>query len=141
MRKPWHNYFMDTAETIASMTTCDRKKVGCVIVKDKRILATGFNGSISNAEHCDDVGHMIEDNHCVRTVHAEVNAIAQCAKYGINCNEASIYINTLPCWNCFKTLINSGIIAIYFRDEYDSYLKNNVFTFCKRLNIELRKIT
>ena len=82
---------------------------------------------------------MIENNHCIRTVHAEVNALTQCAKYGISCNNATIYINTFPCWNCFKTLINAGIKEIVYDDDYNSQNKELIPIMAKELNIKLRK--
>lgn len=139
-RPNWNEYFMEIAEKVSERATCDRKHVGAVIVKDKRILSTGYNGSIVGAEECDKVGHLIEDNHCVRTVHAEVNSITQCAKFGISCANATIYVNTLPCWNCFKTIVNAGIKEIYYSSDYDSYLKNRVFEYSKTLKIKLIKI-
>lgn len=139
-RKDWDIYFMEIAERVAERGTCDRKQVGCVLVKDKRILATGYNGSITGASHCDDVGHMMEEGHCVRTVHSEINALAQCAKYGTSCNEAIAYINTCPCWDCFKAMINAGIKAIFYRDPYKPRLKEKVFETAEALNIPLIQI-
>ena len=130
-RPSWHKYFSDLTSVIATRGTCDRKQVGAIIVKDRRILATGYNGSIQDTDHCDDVGHLMENNHCVRTIHAEVNAIAQCAKYGISCNGATLYCNTLPCWNCFKTIVNAGIEAIYYTSSYNSENKDKIFAFLK----------
>jgi dCMP deaminase len=84
-----HKYFMDIAEKVSERGTCDRKKVGCILVQGNRVIATGYNGSMSKAEHCDDVGHLMVEGHCIRTVHAEINAIAQCAKYGTPSNGAT----------------------------------------------------
>ena len=139
-RKNWHEYFSDIAELVSHRATCDRKRVGAIIVKDKRILATGYNGSIPGSEHCDDVGHLMENNHCVRTIHAEVNAIAQCAKYGISCQGATLYCNTSPCWNCFKTIVSAGIREIYYGDNYTSELKKNVKKYAKKLGVKLEKL-
>jgi len=140
MRINWHQYFMDIAEKVSERSTCDRKHVGAIIVKDKRILATGYNGSLPNSEHCDDAGHLLENNHCVRTLHAEINAIVQCAKYGISCQGATLYCNTLPCWNCFKTVVSAGISKIYYSTDYNAELKSNVFEYSKKLNINLIKL-
>ena len=82
-RVDWHTYFMNIARQAATRSTCDRKHVGAVIVRDKTILSTGYNGSIRGMPHCDDIGHMIENDHCVATVHAEANAIIQAAKNGV----------------------------------------------------------
>lgn len=125
MRKPWDDYFMDLAMQVSTRSTCPRKQVGCVIVKDKTIIATGYNGSLQHSEHCTDFGCFIEDNHCIRTVHAETNAINQAAKNGVSLKDASIYCNVEPCWNCFKNIISAGITAIYFKENYS--LKNKLY--------------
>jgi dCMP deaminase len=139
-RIDWDTYFMSIAEKVAERGTCDRKQVGCVLVKDKRIIATGYNGSMSGSDHCDDVGHLMENNHCVRTIHAEVNAVAQCAKHGVSCEGATCYCNTLPCWNCFKTLVNAGVTKIFFKDSYNAELKDKVFEFSEELDIPVVRI-
>ena len=132
---------MDIADMVSRRGSCDRKQVGCILVKDKRIIATGYNGSMSGSQHCDDVGHLMENGHCVRTIHAEVNAIAQCAKYGSNCEGSTCYCNTLPCWNCFKLLVNAGIVQIYYKDAYaNAELKGHVFQFSKELRVPVVKI-
>lgn len=109
---------MKIAHQVASRATCDRKHVGAVIVRDKTILSTGYNGSIRGLPHCDEVDHLMEDGHCVRTVHAEANAICQAAKNGIHIEGADIYTTASPCWNCFKLIANSGIKRIYFGEFY-----------------------
>jgi dCMP deaminase len=118
MRQTWREYFMDIARVVATRSTCTRKKVGAVIVKDKNILTTGYNGSISGTEHCEDVGCMIKNGSCIRTIHAEQNAIAFAAKNGINLLNAEIYVTCSPCWPCFKLLVNSGVYRIYYDEEY-----------------------
>jgi len=117
-RVSWHAYFMNIALQVATRATCDRKHVGAVIVRDKTILSTGYNGSLRGASHCDDAGHMMEDDHCVRTVHAEANAICQAAKNGVNIDGADIYTTASPCWNCFKLIANSGIRRIFYGEFY-----------------------
>ena len=120
-RISWHKYFMNIAKEVAARSTCNRKAVGAVIVRDKQILSTGYNGSIKNMPHCCDVGCDIVDGHCVATVHAEANAIIQAAKNGVNINDSDIYVTASPCWNCFKLIANSGIKRIiygeFYRDE------------------------
>ena len=118
MRSDWNTYFIDIAKQVATRATCDRKHVGAVIVRDNQILSTGYNGSINGTGHCDEVGHMMEDGHCIRTVHAEVNAIVQAARNGVSIEGAVMYTNTFPCWNCFKMIANSGIKEIYCGDAY-----------------------
>jgi dCMP deaminase len=105
----WHTYFMNIARQAATRSTCARKHVGAVIVRDKTILSTGYNGSIRGMPHCDDVGHDIEDGHCVATIHAEANAILQAAKNGVMIDGSELYTTASPCWNCFKLMANSGI--------------------------------
>jgi dCMP deaminase len=120
-RASWDQYFMNIAEVVASRSTCPRKYVGAVIVRDRTILSTGYNGSIRGMPHCSDVGHMLENDHCVATVHAEANAIIQSAKNGVMVDGATIYVTASPCWNCFKVIANSGIRRIvygqFYRDE------------------------
>ena len=117
-RVDWHTYFMNIARQAATRSTCDRKQIGAVIVRDRTILSTGYNGSIRGMPHCDEVGHDMENDHCVATIHAEANAIIQAAKNGVNINGAEIYTTASPCWSCFKLIANSGIGAIYFGEFY-----------------------
>lgn len=110
---------MGVAEQVSTMATCDRLKVGCVLVKDKRIIATGFNGSISGHDHCDDVGHLYNDEgRCIRTVHAEQNALIQCTKYGVPTDGAIAYVTHEPCEHCTKLLAQAGIKTVYFNKKY-----------------------
>ncbi len=117
-RVDWHTYFMNIAREAAKRSTCDRKHVGAVIVRDKTILSTGYNGSIRGMPHCDDVGHLMENDHCVATVHAEANAIIQAAKNGVRIDGAELYTTASPCWNCFRLLANAGISKVYYGDFY-----------------------
>jgi dCMP deaminase len=133
-RMSWDEYFMGIARQVAERSTCDRKHVGAVIVKEKNILATGYNGSIAGMPHCDDVGHMMENGHCVATVHAEANAIIQAAKNGVAIAGASIYITASPCWNCFKLIANSGIKEIYFGEFYRD---ERIFEVAQTIGIRL----
>ena len=134
-RISWEKYFMNIAKEVASRSTCDRKNVGAVIVRDKTILATGYNGSIRGLDHCDEKDHEMENGHCVRTIHAEANAIVQAARHGVRIEESKIYVTASPCYDCFKMIANSGIIAIYYaefcRDErikkYAADLSINLF--------------
>ena len=117
-RVGWDHYFMNIARQAASRSTCDRKFVGAVIVRDRTILSTGYNGSIRGMPHCDEVGHDLENSHCVATIHAEANAILQAAKNGVNISGSEIYTTASPCWNCFKLIANSGIRRIYYAEFY-----------------------
>jgi dCMP deaminase len=133
-RVDWNTYFMRIAREISSRSTCDRKFVGAVIVRDKNILATGYNGSIAGMPHCSEVGHMMENGHCVATIHAEANAVIQAAKNGVMINGADIYITASPCWNCFKMLANAGIKRIFYGEFYRD---ERIFEVAGKLGIEL----
>jgi dCMP deaminase len=117
-RVDWNTYFMNIARQAATRSTCDRKQVGAVIVRDRTILSTGYNGSIRGMPHCDDVGHQMEGGHCVATVHAEANAIIQAAKNGVRIDGGELYTTASPCWNCFKLLANAGICKVYYGEFY-----------------------
>jgi dCMP deaminase len=133
-RATWNQYFMNIAREVATRATCDRKHVGAVIVRDKMILATGYNGSIRGLPHCDEVGHLMEDGHCVRTVHAESNAIVQAARSGTRIEGAEIYVTASPCWPCFKLIANAGITRVVFGEFYRD---ERIFDVAKTLKIEL----
>ena len=115
-RATWDEYFMRIAREVATRSTCDRKHVGCVLVRDRSILATGYNGSIRGQLHCDDAGHLMVEGHCVRTVHAEVNAVAQAAKNGTALDRADAYVTAYPCLGCFKMLVNAGVECIVYAE-------------------------
>ena len=126
-RLSWHQYFLTITRDVAERSTCSRAKVGATIVRDKSILATGYNGAPSGMPHCTEVGCLVyrsqtpggdfEEN-CYRTIHAEINAIAQAARNGTSIKEADIYITHSPCVHCLKTLVNTGIRAIYYEKPY-----------------------
>lgn len=134
VRADWDEYFMRIAVEVAGRSTCDRKHVGAVIVRERNILSTGYNGSIAGMPHCDDVGHMMENNHCVATIHAEANSILQAAKNGVTINGASIYTTASPCWNCFKLIVNAGMRRILFGEFYRD---DRIFEISRQLHIEL----
>ena len=117
-RVSWDRYFMNLAVQAATRSTCPRKHVGAVIVRDRAILSTGYNGSVRGAPHCDEVGCLMENDHCVRTVHAEANAIIQAARHGVRLDGAAIYVTASPCFACFKLIANAGIRAVYFGELY-----------------------
>jgi dCMP deaminase len=137
MRAPWDEYFMSIARVAATRSTCDRKFVGAVIVKDKTILSTGYNGSIRGTPHCSEVGHTIEHGHCVTTIHAESNAILQAAKNGVAIDGATIYVTVSPCWNCFKQIANAGIKRIVSSKMYESL----IWDLAAHLDIEMVWLT
>jgi len=117
-RADWDTYFMSMARQASTRATCDRKHVGAVIVRERTILSTGYNGSIRGMPHCDEAGHEMEGGHCVSTIHAEANAIIQAARNGVNISGGEIYTTASPCWNCFKLIANSGIRKIHFGEFY-----------------------
>lgn len=145
MRPTWNEYFFEVVNTVARRATCDRGKSGCVIVKDNAILTTGYVGSAPNQEHCDIVGHQfveIQDldkdlqkvgslhRHCIRTIHAEMNAILQAAKMGISLEGSELYCSMTPCINCTMAIIRVGIKKVYclkryYKSEQSLYMFKN----------------
>ncbi len=118
MRPDWDSYFMKIAFAVSERSTCDRAFIGCVLVLEKRILTTGFNGSPTGQPHCDDVGHLMVDGHCVRTIHAETNAIIQAALHGVSTRGCTCYVTHFPCINCAKVLVNAGITRLVYCQDY-----------------------
>ena len=133
-RVNWEDYFMNIAKEVATRSTCNRKHVGAVIVRNKTILATGYNGSISGLGHCDQEGHDMVNGHCVRTIHAEANAIVQSARNGVGIDESEIYVTASPCYDCFKLIANSGIKKVFFGEFYRD---DRINKFAKSAKIEL----
>ncbi len=117
-RPSWSQYFFDIARVVATRSTCPRANVGVVLVRDRRILTTGYNGSPKGGDHCFQVGCRLDENHCERAVHAEINAIAQAALHGVSLAGATCYATHQPCRNCTKALIASGIAEIIFSTAY-----------------------
>jgi dCMP deaminase len=126
-RPSWDEYFIQLANVVASRSTCDRGRSGSVIVKEKRILCTGYVGSPPGMPHCDEVGHLLrkvvdEDGtvrqHCMRTIHAEQNAIIQAARFGIPLGGATLYCRMVPCGNCAKSIVGAGITKVVCEKEY-----------------------
>ncbi|SEO32751.1 dCMP deaminase [Amphibacillus marinus] len=120
-RISWNQYFMAQSHLIALRSTCERLTVGATIVRDKRIIAGGYNGSVSGSAHCVDEGCYVIDGHCVRTVHAEMNAILQCAKFGVPTENAEIYVTHFPCLQCCKSIIQAGIKSVYYATAYKNH--------------------
>jgi len=126
-RPDWDRYFLDLCEAVSKRATCDRGKAGCVIVKHRRIMTTGYVGAPAGLPHCDDAGHdmrrVLNENgtvsqHCVRTLHAEQNAIIQAAKFGIALDGATLYCKMTPCRTCAMIIINSGIKRVVCEKRY-----------------------
>ncbi|WP_125980301.1 ComE operon protein 2 [Loigolactobacillus iwatensis] len=117
-RLPWDQYFMLQSVLLSLRSTCPRATVGAAIVRDQRVIAGGYNGSVSGDDHCIDVGCYLVDGHCLRTIHAEMNAILQCAKFGVATAGAEIYVTHFPCLQCTKMLIQAGIKTIHYLKDY-----------------------
>ncbi|OON93140.1 MAG: cytidine deaminase [Candidatus Epulonipiscioides saccharophilum] len=130
MRPSWNQYFMDIANLVKTRSTCLRRRVGAVLVKDKQILSTGYNGAPTNCRHCIDIGCLRlalnipsgERHELCRALHAEQNAITQAAKNGISVRDSTLYVTTQPCSMCVKVLINSGITKIIYQGDYPDSL-------------------
>jgi len=125
---------MNLAIQVATRSTCPRKHVGAVIVRDKTILSTGYNGSIRGASHCTEAGCLMENGHCIRTVHAEANALVQAARNGVRLEGAEIYVTASPCFNCFKLIANAGLKTIYYGELYRD---ERVLRFADELGIRM----
>ncbi|MBT6773105.1 cell division protein DedD [archaeon] len=132
-RPSWDEYFMEISHAIAKRATCDRGKSGCVIARDKQLLVTGYVGNPKGIPHCDEIGHLMKtvehskgtkSQHCVRTTHAEQNAICQAAKLGVAINNATLYCKMTPCYTCAKMIINAGIIRVVCEKKYHRGLES-----------------
>jgi dCMP deaminase len=144
-RLSWDDYFLGLVKATSKRSTCNRGKSSCVIVKNKQILATGYSGSPAGLPHCDDVGHQIkklvhedgtETKHCLRTVHAEQNAICQAAKRGIAIEGAVIYLSMTPCRTCTMLLINCGIKCVICKQKYHAGAESE--KMLKKANIKIK---
>ena len=145
-RTSWTEYFMNIAYLVAERSTCRRRKVGAIAVKDKRILATGYNGAPSGVPHCLDIGCLREEmnipsgqrHEICRGLHAEQNVIIQAALHGTSINGADVYCTTRPCMFCAKMLINSGIQHIFFAEDYPDEMADELL---REAGIPLQKIS
>lgn len=137
-RIDWDQYFMTQATLLSLRSTCTRLSVGAVIVRDRRVIAGGYNGSVSGDVHCIDEGCYLVEGHCVRTIHAEMNAVLQCVKFGVATDGAEVYVTDFPCLQCTKMLLQSGIIKINYLRNYhnDQY----AVELLKRKNVEIKQI-
>ncbi|PIN74122.1 hypothetical protein COV20_00720 [Candidatus Woesearchaeota archaeon CG10_big_fil_rev_8_21_14_0_10_45_16] len=126
-RPSWDEYFMGIAQSVARRATCDRGRSGCVIARDKQIMVTGYVGSPLGVAHCDEIGHQMkatihedghQSNHCVRTTHAEQNAICQAARRGIPIQGSTLYCRMTPCYVCAKMIINAGVVKVVAENDY-----------------------
>jgi dCMP deaminase len=126
-RPDWDEYFLKLAMLASERATCPRMHCGCVLVKNKNVIATGYNGSIPGDAHCDEVGCLVVDNHCVRTVHAEMNALVQAAKYGHAVEGATVYVTNMPCTTCAKALIAAGVKRVVIFSDFHDTLATEFF--------------
>lgn len=151
-RPSWDEYFMELVSVVGHRATCDRGRSGCVIVKDKRILTTGYVGSPMGVKHCDEVGHEMhkvihedgsETMHCIRTIHAEQNALIQAARTGVPLQGSTLYCTMTPCYTCAKLIINAGIERVVAQKDYQaSKQSKKVFKDAKvRLEILDKTVT
>jgi len=134
-RPSWDDYFMGITFQVARRSTCDRARVGAIIVKDRRILTTGYNGAPAGLPHCDDVGHLMVGGHCVRTLHAEQNAIIQAALHGVSVAGGTMYVTHQPCLTCAKMIINAGIRRVVYAGDYPD---PNAVAFLQEAGVELQ---
>ena len=135
-RPDWDEYFLKLAMLASERSTCPRMHCGCVLVKDKNVIATGYNGSIPGDDHCDDAGCLIVDNHCVRTVHAEMNALIQAAKRGHPIDGATAYVTNMACTTCAKALISAGVKRVVIFSDFHDTLATEFF---KKAKVKVEK--
>lgn len=134
LRPSWDQYFMEIAKLVSTRATCPRRSVGAVIVKDRRILATGYNGAAAGLPHCPPGGPendwptgCMRAGHCIRSLHAEQNALLQAAKIGVPCEDAAIYVTCQPCNSCAKMIINAGIRRVIYEGDYPDDFSKELF--------------
>ena len=146
-RPNWDRYFLDLCEAVFKRATCDRGRAGCVIVKDKRIMTTGYVGAPAGLPHCDEIGHDMRKvithddkitQHCVRTLHAEQNAIIQGALHGVDVSGSTIYVTHQPCLICAKMIINAGIQRVVYAGHYPDEIARG---FLEEAGVELCRFT
>ncbi|AYP68756.1 deoxycytidylate deaminase [Bacillus phage vB_BpsS-36] len=138
MRPSWDEFFMRKALLTSERATCSRLKVGAVIVQGKHEIASGYNGSASGEVHCIDEGCLMRDNHCIRTIHAEQNALLQCSKLGVSSQGASVYCTHFPCLHCTKSLVTAGIKEVVYLNDY----KNDEYAIhlLTQAGVNIRKV-
>jgi dCMP deaminase len=135
IRPTWEEYFKDLVNLTATRSSCDKLHVGCLFIKNNRIIAQGYNGYISGCEH----KSIIKENHNIATIHAEQNTITDCAKRGVSCDGCEAYITHFPCFNCMKLMVSCGICKINYINDY----KNDdlVYKIANDVNIKIHKLT
>ena len=139
-RPTYESTFFDIAGTLARRSTCPRKHVGCVIVDDyNSIVSEGYNGAPGGMPHCADVGCIVEGGHCVRAIHAEINAIASAARRGVSLKGCRAYCTLLPCIQCAQALVTAGVTVVYFDEEYEREEAGTLRALTGRMNLSLIK--
>lgn len=138
-RASWNAYFMSLARAASTRSSCDRASVGAVIVKNKQVVSTGYNGSISGTAHCDDkdVGHLVIDGHCVRANHAEIGAITSAARRGVSTDDSVCYVSHFPCITCFRALCQAGVKRIVYREFKSNGMTSEVIQLMLDAPVEL----
>lgn len=139
-RPSWESYFLQMAMLVATRATCPRRKVGAVLVREERILATGYNGAVRGAPHCGDVGCILvpsgDREHCVRAVHAEMNALLQCAYNGVSSRGSRLYCTDFPCVSCAKAIIQAGVSEVIYLADYPD---ENSLTIFEQGGVRVRR--
>ncbi len=145
-RPSWDEYFLNMADMVGTRGTCDRGRAGAVLVKDKRILATGYVGSPIGVPHCDEVGHEMHtvthadgtvSRHCIRTAHAELNAITNAARVGVPIDGATMYCKMVPCYTCAKAIINGGIKRLVAMKDYHATKQTKIIFKKAKIKLEI----
>lgn len=139
-RKPrpsWDEYFLKLAMLASERATCPRMHCGCVLVRERFVLATGYNGSLPGAPHCEEAGCLVVNGHCVRTNHAEINALCQATRHGVTLTGALAYITNMPCTACAKALASAGVVRVVVFSEYHDTLAEQFF---RESNVELLRL-
>jgi len=139
-RISWDEYFMAQSHLLSLRSTCSRLSVGATIVKDKRIVSGGYNGSIKGDEHCIDVGCKVVEGHCVRTIHAEINAILQCSRFGVGTEGATIYVTHFPCLNCTKSIKEICYANDYRNNEYARELLEKSGIIVRKVDYDVNSV-
>jgi len=136
-RPEWNEYFMQLAQVTAQRATCDRRHVGCVIIKDRRVISSGYNASISGSPHCEENNHIIVNGECIRALHAEENAIVNAAKHGASIENSVLYTTHFPCWNCFRKIANAGIVQIIYNEFKFSSISREILDIMLKTKVRL----
>ena len=139
-RPSWDEYCLQIADLVATRATCSRLHVGAILVRNRMIISTGYNGSPRRTDQCDKVGCRVVNGHCVRTIHAEVNTVIQAAYHGISTKGTTLYTNYLPCEYCAKTLINAGVERIVYRKLYKNIDQPYTRKLLRQAKVKLVKL-